>query len=332
LRKIRILFRIISILLTDPRLTISFLKNLVFLLFLRVKLSFRKRKLLVIALTEQLGDIVAAEPINDYLKRKYPEAFICRVVDKKYVSLTKADPSISASVAVTCFSEWILLKYFLPRKNIYDLHINEKGCSRHHLVNIKANPSGVTIDNYYKKGNLLYAFSRSSGVNMPDNIAPALHLPLENPGVLYSKYIVAHTSTNNPERMWRKECWNEVARFILSNFSEYAVVEIGYKKSITDNDKRIIDMTGEKELSQIAGLINDSSLFIGVDSAFAHFANALNKDAIILIGATGHFREYMPYSGKFMEERDNIILYYDGPLTGMPCSHVFSLLQKKLSQ
>lgn len=325
MKKARILFRIIGILLTDPRLTASFLKNVVYVIYLRIT----KKKLVVIALTEQLGDIVAAEPVNAFLKKEHPGSFICRVIGKKYSSLAKADPAISAIITVTCFSEWILLKYFLPSKSIVDLHINEKGCSRHHLVNVKANPFNITIDNYFDKGNLLHAFSRSAGIEMPDDIPPVLHFSLKDTALVTGKYMILHTSANNPEKMWRKKCWNELARFILANFDGYSVVEIGFEKNITDTDSRIIDMTGEKELAYIASIINTGSLFIGVDSGFAHFANALNKDAIIIIGAMGHFKEYMPYSGKFSNERKDTILYYHGQLSEMPCTTVFDFLIKK---
>lgn len=319
------------ILLTDLRLAASFTGNLFYFLLTRVKCALTGKKLVVISLTEHLGDLVAAEPIAAFIKAKTARSYICWVVVNKYADVVRANPAIDKTVSIACFSEWIMLKQFLSRRNRFDLHINNKVCDCHGLVNSKANPFDITYDNYFNKGNLLYAFSRSGGIEIPDSIAPTLYLQDQTDNKIKSPYIVLHTSANHPEKMWRDECWNRLAQCILDNFADHSIVEIGFARNVHVQSPKVHDLTGERELEEIAGIIKHSKLFIGIDSGFAHFANALNKDALVLIGRFGSFVNYMPYSGKFQAEKEEIIHYHAGPLSSMPCDEIFAIVSKKLS-
>jgi heptosyltransferase III len=332
LNKIRVLWKTIWILLTDRELAASFFRNTFSLLTLRLKFFFIRQKFIVIARTAHLGDIVATEPVARYMKGKFPKSFLLWVVGTQYAELITTNPNIDKAITVSCFTEWILLKHFLRKKNVYDLHITNQVCERHHFINIKSNPYDITFDNYLEKGNLLYAFSRSEGIEIPDNIAPCLYLNTENIAHnIPTNYIVMHTSSNHPDKMWSNECWNEMSKFILEQFSDYSIAEIGFEKKINIQDKRNIDLTGKKTLSSISKLINGCRLFVGIDSGLAHFANALDKDSLILIGTFRHFKNYMPYSGKFQREKDDIIFYYPGSLKNMPCQEMLDLVTKKLN-
>ena len=66
---------------------------------------------------------------------------------------------------------------------------------------------------------------------------------------------------------------------------------------------------------------------MGVESGFAHFANALTKEALIFIGRHKNFQRYMPYSGKYLNERDAHIVYFDEELKQMP----FDFIREKSS-
>jgi heptosyltransferase-3 len=140
-----------------------------------------------------------------------------------------------------------------------------------------------------------------------------------------------HTTGNHPQKTLPNKCWDELANFILEKFGKYSIAEIGFEKKFNIKNARMIDLTGEKPLPVIYGLIDKSRLFIGIDSGFAHFANALNKDSLILIGSLGNFKYYMPYSGKFQIEQSEIIYYYSGSLQEMPCDDIFDLVSKKLN-
>jgi len=331
LKKIKVLCKTIWILLTDWELALSFSANACSLFLIRLKLLFGRKKFIVIALTEVLGDIVASEPISRYMKGKFPVSFICWVTDKKYAELITSNPNIDKAITVSCFTEWILLKHILRKRNVYDLHINNKVCVRHHFINKKNNPFNINFDNYFEKGNLLYAFSRSAAIEISADSSPILYLKSGPSANISGKYIVVHTTATNQEKTMSVECWNKLAGFILERFEEFSIVEIGFEKKINLENNRIINLTGQKSLSFISDLIRNSRLFIGIDSSFAHFANALNKDSLILIGKLGNFINYMPYSGMFQKEEDKIIYHYSESLQKMRCSDIFPLVSKKLT-
>lgn len=43
-------------------------------------------------------------------------------------------------------------------------------------------------------------------------------------------------------------------------------------------------------------MVRKCSVFVGIESAVAHYANALDKPSLILIGSYNNFEEYTPYS------------------------------------
>lgn len=298
--------------------------------FLRMKMRLSGRKLLVISLTEHLGDTVAAEPVARYLKERPGKNYIAWVINKNYSHITKSNPIINKTLSITCFTEWILLKYFCNKKNVVDLHINDKVCSKHHFLNRKADPFNITLENYFEKGNLLYCFSRSAGIEMPDNITPTLHVHKTRSPPAIKNYIIIHSTANLAFKSLSADCWNKIAMFLLEE-STSDIIEIGSEKKITITSERIFDHTGKKELSEMGILINHCNLFVGIDSSFAHFANALEKNSLIFIGTHGKFQNYMPYSGWMQQHSNEMIIYYPGILPDMPFEYVLPYLKNKLS-
>jgi hypothetical protein len=161
LKKIKILIKIVKALLTDGELTYSFFKNVFSILLLRIKFSLKTQSLKIVVLTEHLGDIVAVEPVSRYLRSKFSDDYICWITNKKYREVIDTNPYVNRTILASCLSEWILLKHFLKKRNVYDLHIKNSVCERHLLINTNNNNSDITQENYYEKGNLLFAFSRS---------------------------------------------------------------------------------------------------------------------------------------------------------------------------
>jgi len=56
-------------------------------------------------------------------------------------------------------------------------------------------------------------------------------------------------------------------------------------------------------LREIAYVIKKSSVLIGIDSAFAHFANAMSVPFVAILGKFYNFEKYMPYSGDMAGNR-----------------------------
>jgi heptosyltransferase-3 len=295
-----------------------------------MKLAFQNKKLIVIALTEHIGDIIAAEPISRQIRQKNPASCIVFIVNKRFAELIESNPNIDKSVQVRSFTEWILLRHFILKRNLYDLHIDGKICQQYGFQLVKKDNAGVTVENYLKEGNLLSAFGRSAGIQLTVDDQPLAYLPEKAPTMIDGKYLVLHTSAGHIDKTINSECWQKIAELITSSTQGYRVVEIGLEKNINLDDNLYIDLTGERRLSEIAALIDGCSLFIGLDSGFAHLANALNKNSLIFIGYFADFKGYMPYSGYFQRPEKDMINHYPGPLRNMSCYEVLEVVKKKL--
>lgn len=295
-----------KVLVTDPALLFSLLRNVFFFL--------ANKKTVVIVLTEHIGDIVAAEPVGRYLKEKNSSARITWVINRKYKELLLNSPSISRVSTVTSLTEWILLKKLFRRINLYDLHVSGKVCEKHGWTLLNPNSKNISVDNYFQKGNLLYCFSRTAGLEVNDKTAPKFYLQTPGSAAQASKTVVLHTSSNIPEKNWPSSCWNELVKDLIDIYKPAKIIEVGFTSQISIQHPLLERYCGKRSLVSIGTLIKDCSLFIGVESGFAHVANALEKQSIILAGKLPQFENYMPYSGKFMNEAESIILFFDKTL------------------
>jgi hypothetical protein len=125
---------------TDLAFALSFTRNVFLLLFLWLRNRFSKEDIVLISLTEHIGDLVATEPVSRYLRQQHAAARIYWAVDKQYSSLIECNPNIDRAITVSCFAEWKFLRHFASVRNRYDLHINHKVCAKYGLLITKANP------------------------------------------------------------------------------------------------------------------------------------------------------------------------------------------------
>jgi len=159
----------------------------------------RNRKVLVINLTEHIGDIVACEPVGTYLRTNHKGSFIIWIVNKKYVDLVRYNPDIDLVIQVSCLSEWIYMKVFLKliRIKIFDMHFNKRICTTYYLKNFNNKARYLTLDNYYDYGSLLETFSLAAGLPRL-TLPPHFHFPkdFKFKEVLPESYIVIHCISN----------------------------------------------------------------------------------------------------------------------------------------
>lgn len=293
--------------------------------------STREKKI-VVALVEHIGDIVASEPVDRYLKEKNANAFIFRIVKARYKEVIQFNPNIGEIVSVSCLSEWIYLRFFLrvfSKIQIVDLHVDQRTCFRHYLTISNPNAAGIKVSNYFHFGNLLEVFSLTAGLPKL-NTRPVYHFPENPPSVTVpGKYVVVHTLSNGESKMWPAEKWNVLAGRLIEK--GFYVAEIGLHARIKNESANFIDFCGKLSFTEIASLIKGCTLFIGIDSSFAHFANAVNaKSMLILLGDLHEFENYVPYSGLSESQINDIIIRQPGPLRDLPVETVVERMMPKL--
>ena len=326
----------VSVYRKDAVLRRSTLKNIfrLFRLLFHVYFSRKSDKLIIINLTEHIGDIVACEPIAFHLRKLNPRSYIVWTVNGQYSQLVDHNPHINEVIKLSCLTEWILLKkLFHPFSKIYDLHLNGKRCSKHSITSRNSVNPEIDFNNYLDHGNLLHVASMAAGIkDMPD-YAPRFHFDKkrERSQIIPGRYIVFHSLSNESDRNWDEKKWNDLYRNLLIEYPDIQIAEIGLKKVIDGEDERYHDLTAKLDFQEIAYLIQAATLFIGVESGFAHIANSFNKKSVVLIGYFQPFKNYMVYSGHFAEEGNDCLLYHEGLLKDLETSRVMEEVKLVLS-
>ncbi len=260
----------------------------------------------VIVLTEHIGDIIACEPVSYWLKRTYQHKVVW-LINEKYHELLLMFRNVDEIIDLSCLSEWVYLDKFTHLPHVYNLHFDGRQCSRFYLSN-QSSQKHIGFENYYNYGCLLESFCMVG--KLPRlNIRPQLFLvqhTLSFNYLLPDKYIVVHPQANDISRNWDIGKWNQ----LISSFPDFTFIEIGLSPVLSGKNC-ITSLCGKLTFQDIALVVKNCFLFIGIDSGMAHFANALGTPSLILLGKYGNFDKYMPYSGIFDIEDFRVIQYPD---------------------
>jgi len=293
----------------------SFISNFLNLLFLKVYLKIKGKKIVVINLIEHFGDVIACEPISRYVRQKFPNDYIIWNIKKSYSELVKYNPNINKVMTVYCLTEWILLKYFFKYDKIFDLHIQGRICPTCGIP-LKKDKSNlnITLDNYFNFGNIITAFGATIFLP-PIEDQPVLYIPEDvkrniDSLALPKEYITIHCSSNEAIKNYSNLKWKYVIETIISQHS-ISIIEIGISSELEISSSKFINLCNKLSLLETAEVIKRSQIFIGIDSGPAHMANAVGTFGIILLGEFRNFIRYMPYSGNYMHGKNVTIIYAD---------------------
>lgn len=150
-------------------------------------------------------------------------------------------------------------------------------------------------------------------------------LKIDNPFILehfypipLSKYVIFQTSGKGNSRQY--DYWSIVFKYIRTYAPEYKIIQIGLEsdQSVLDLD---LDLRGKTSIKQLAYLIKNSSLYLGVDSFSAHLAGHYNKKIVSLYSYCYAQNSY-PIWG---DPKNKILLEVDWSTYGKPS---FSVQEK----
>ena len=110
-----------------------------------------------------------------------------------------------------------------------------------------------------------------------------------------------YSRSRDTARNWTDEKWNALSSLVEKHGVK--IVEIGTEKTLSTSPN-IFDYTGRRDIHQLALIIKNADLFVGVDSAFAHIANAMRTPTVALFGKFMCYDTYCPYSGDFISLPD----------------------------
>jgi ADP-heptose:LPS heptosyltransferase len=305
-------------------------------LFHYVHLSWDRRPAVAIVMLHSMGDVVAAEPVAQLARKRFPNARLCWIVSTPYVSLPNCYRGIDHVVGVCCLTEWMLLRRIRLFDVIWDLHFNGYCCPRCCIPQDK--PSTLLHEhNYFEYGSLLDGQCLNAGLPKladgpaitppPDTVAAvdALALP--------PRFIAIHCVSNDPRKDWPVDKWHELVACILTTYPTVTVVEVGLRPLVIRQDQHTGQraLCGTLSLLETAEVIRRAALYIGIDSGPAHLANAVGTPGVILLGAFRGFRSYMPYSGGYADGTVATIVRADGPAGDLAVEAVFAAVTARLA-
>jgi predicted lipopolysaccharide heptosyltransferase III len=142
---------------------------------------------------------------------------------------------------------------------------------------------------------------------IPSSTQPRLIIPAEahekvgrllNETGLREQVIVMHAGSARSEKFWQTERWAELIQHCLRNYPHLLVLTGGRGATeqahlaaikASTSDPRLLDLSGRLTLPQFAALVARAALLIGIDSASAHFADALGRPQVVLFGMTNPY-------------------------------------------
>lgn len=304
----------------------------------KIKNEIGQRPLIAIMLSEQIGDIIACEPVVREVRKRHPEGHIIWVTKQAYIELVKHHPDLDGYLVETCAGERVKLQRAGVFDYVYNLHLSHRNCRfcKEESVNRIADEIGLTYDNYYHHGDLLYTFSQAAG--LPALTAdPSMHIPDRVRQKVQSLQlpkdpIVIHCLSSHYLRDWPAENWNRLVEWLVANYPN-PVIEVGLRPVVRVEHPQFRSLCGQLSLLETAEVIGQSRLFIGNDSGPAHMANAMGAQAVLLFGKFLEFEDYLPYSGRYKRGEGVTILNRIGhPCAELPYEWVQDAVNRQLDR
>ena len=245
----------------------------------------------VIILYQHIGDLICAEPLSSYLKNyNNHNKKIIWIVNNKFAELLTLFKDVDVVVPVSSVSEIVYINLFLSGIEVHNLHFDGLRCQKYELV-LKNSNKICNYHNYMYYGSLIECFSVTGGLPRL-KMKPSLNLNKKSTfQVPQMPYIAFQTEAREELRRWSKDKWVK----FLSDYSDYQFLEVSLKPNYAFLPNCNSNYCGKLSLVDIAYLIKGASLYIGIDSSVAHYANALGKKSLILLGDYHGSKDYVPF-------------------------------------
>lgn len=264
------------------------------------------KELVAVIRTEHFGDIVATEPLSGQVRALHPDAHVVWFVKPVFKELVEVNPHVDEVFAETCVTERTVLLKTGVFDHVYELQFrNNNHCPTCQVFveNPVAVRKGITVDTYFDFGNLLEVFAKVADLQPPNDRQPRVYLQDRHREKvaelqLPPRFIVIHCQSNYAPKDWPVEKWQELVYWLLENYP-YEIVEIGLSSNLQIDHPGYRNLTGKLSILESAEVIRRASFFVGLDSGPAHLANAVGTFGIILMGSLHQFKEYNPYSGRY---------------------------------
>lgn len=283
------------------------------------------KKILVSRPNHRLGNQILITPLIQELENLFPESKIDLFVKgevshdifKNYQIIDKIItlPKEHFKNLFSYFKAWLIIK-----THKYDLGINIAFNSSSGRISIKISNSSLKIygdeidstppnnedfDHIAKRPiyNLRTELNRI-GFTIDRNEIPSVSLKLNKQEIAEGKNKLDKIFNNNyniisiftyatGDKIYEEEWWNSFYNELEKNFPNYNFIEILPVEKVSQLNFKIPSFYS-KEIREIAGVIANTSVFVGADSGMMHLATSTGTPTLGLFSVTNP-RTYEPY-------------------------------------
>ncbi|MFV0415699.1 MAG: glycosyltransferase family 9 protein [Chthoniobacterales bacterium] len=281
-------------------------------------------KILLIQM-KRIGDLILLAPVLDRLRKHDPKTHITLVTNeasKGILPLLGADETLVFGKGIGGTDFW--KKFFTVRSGLHaclDFSGNDRSAL---LTALSRAPLRASYTRFQKKPLRKIAYNHFvdssvaqrhtvdhhldllSALNIPFETTPLkLRLPTtprEDKQILRNNtvsdnYAIIHPGTARAEKYWQAKSWAQIADALHEKYKLQVVMtgapdptEAAHRKEILRLSKAPIISFAEKlSLPQLAAVITEAKILIGVDSAPCHMADGLSCPTVALFGPTNPF-------------------------------------------
>lgn len=280
------------------RLVISLPRNVFAVRSIAAGNRYKNLKPHFVILTGRIGDIVAAGPTIKQLKQN--GEMLIWLIRPQYAGLVRHNPFVDRIVCVSSDTEALLLKKIFKNSKWSNLILDGHLCNVFGTLIKNPVSSGINKENFYHFGSLADVIS-FIGVGHKARERPELYPDSNFDSQEYlrsifpepRKLLIFHPDSDEFARSWSIDSARKLADRLLQN-TDYNILEVGLKPFLIEND-RVRCLRGKLPLDSQIKLFLCAQLYVGVDSGFAHVANAVGARSILLIGKYGNFDNHLPW-------------------------------------
>ena len=261
-------------------------------------------------LTDRLGDIIAAEPVARHMRN--PGERLIWLVQPRYLDLLRFNPELDSIITLSSYTETLLLRRIFRKICWNDLHFDGYRCDRFGIRSHNTVPSGITSDNYYAEERSLADVFALIGLGRVLPERPRVYPDTNFNALAYLTGIfpdpgrplmIVHFTSDEQVRSWPVALAEEAMAEVLAN-TNCNILELGLQPYLAPGP-RVHGVGTDLPIAAQLGLVGKAVIFCGVDSGFAHVANALGTPSVLLLAQYKNFVRRRPW----MTGHEDCILY-----------------------
>lgn len=313
---------------------------------------------ILVAVTLRIGDVLLSTPVIRSLRLAWPQAEIDVLVLEHTDGVLLSNPDIHRVITVPARPRlWEHLRLILSLFRRYDLALTTLMGDRSTLYAWIAGKTRIGMQDGSKKHRWKQSFlsrwavydhvdthtvltnlglmdllgiPRSHEVvvawNKTDENAVVAALPFN---IAAETFAVLHMSPKFPYKMWHRDGWVELARWLERNGIRAVLTgsdapdELDYVRKISGSmPSGTVNMAGKLSLAESAFLISRAKCYVGPDTAVTHMAAALGTPTVALFGPSnpvkwgpwpkGYGEDRNPYRMRGTQRVNNVVLLQGG--------------------